>query len=102
MFSIKELKEKAVPVAKEFGIDELSLFGSYARNEQKEDSDVDFYIRSGDLRGYFAYFDFVDRLEKILNCHVDVIMSGIDDKEFLKNINKDKKILYVRERWHNI
>ena len=37
MFSIKELKEKAVPVAKEFGIDELSLFGSYARNEQKED-----------------------------------------------------------------
>lgn len=29
MFSIKELKEKAVPVAKEFGIDELSLFGSY-------------------------------------------------------------------------
>ena len=44
MLSIEELKEKAVPVAKEFGIDELSLFGSYARNEQKEDSDVDFYI----------------------------------------------------------
>lgn len=98
MFTINEIKEKAIPVAKNYGINELSLFGSYSRNEQNENSDVDFFIKSGDLRGYFAYFNFVNDLEKAFGCHVDVIMDGIEDKEFLDIIDKDKRVLYVRER----
>ena len=82
MFTVDEIKEKAIPLAKSYGISELSLFGSYSRNEQNENSDVDFFIRSGDLRGYFAFVNFVNELEKVFNCHVDVIMDGIDDKEF--------------------
>lgn len=97
MFTINEIKEKAIPVAKSYGIDELSLFGSYSRNEQNENSDVDFFIKSGGLRGYFAYFNFVNDLEKTFNCHVDVIMDGIEDKDFLNRIIKDRKVLYVRE-----
>ena len=98
MYTIKEIKEKAIPVAKNYGINELSLFGSYSRNEQNENSDVDFFIKSGDLRGYFAYFNFVNELESVFGCHVDVVMDGIEDKKFLDMINRDKKVLYVRER----
>lgn len=97
MYTINEIKEKTIPIAKKFGVDELSLFGSYARNEQTENSDVDFFIESGELKGYFAYFDFVDDLEKTLNCHVDVIMNGIEDKDFENSIKKEKKVLYVRK-----
>ena len=95
MFTINEIKEKAIPIAKNYGISELSLFGSYSRNEQNENSDVDFFIKNGDLRGYFAYFNFVNDLEKIFNCHVDVVMDGIEDKEFLNRIDRDTKVLYV-------
>ena len=42
MLTIDEIKEKAIPIAKNYGISELSLFGSYSRNQQKESSDVDF------------------------------------------------------------
>lgn len=98
MFTIDEIKEKAIPIAKKYGINELSLFGSYAKNLQNENSDVDFYIEKGKLRGYFQYFEFVDNLEKIFNCHVDVIMNGIDDKEFLKQVQNEKKVLYVNEQ----
>ena len=98
MFSINEIKEKAIPIAEKFGIDELSLFGSYARNEQTENSDVDFFIECGDLKGYFAFFNFVNSLEKVFNCHVDVIMNGIEDKDFVNRIKKDKQVLYVRKR----
>lgn len=98
MFTIDEIKEKAVPIAKKFGLDELSLFGSYAKNKQKETSDVDFLIQCGDLKGYFQYFDLVGDLENVFKCHVDVIMDGIEDKDFLTHIKKEKKVLYVRER----
>lgn len=96
MFTIDEIKEKAVPVAKKYGIDSLSLFGSYARGEQNENSDLDFLIDKGKLRGLFQYVGFYQELENIFNCHVDVITSGISDKQFLERINKDKKVLYAR------
>ncbi len=96
MFTFEEIKEKAVPIAKEYGVDELSLFGSYAKNSQNEKSDLDFFILSGKIRGYFAYFNFVNALESAFKCHIDVIMDGIEDKEFLNNIKKEKIVLYAK------
>ena len=37
---------------------------------------------------------FVDELEKILNCHVDVITTGIEDKKFLSEIQNEGVLLY--------
>ena len=36
-----------------------------------------------------------EELEKEFGCHVDVVTSGIEDKEFLSIIEKDKKVLYA-------
>ena len=41
---IDEIKNKATPVAKEFGIKSLKLFGSYAKGLNNENSDLDFII----------------------------------------------------------
>lgn len=39
-YTINDIKDKTVPVAKAYGIERMSLFGSYARGEAKDDSDV--------------------------------------------------------------
>lgn len=93
-YSIDEIKSKAVPVAKNYGISKLSLFGSYARGEATDDSDIDFYIDKGKLRGLLQYFSFVDDLENALKCHVDVVTTSIEDKAFLGNIVKEGIVLY--------
>lgn len=43
-YTINEIKNRANPIAKAYGIGRMSLFGSYARGEAKDDSDVDLYI----------------------------------------------------------
>ena len=43
-YTINEIKDKTNPIAKAYGIGRMSLFGSYARGEAKDDSDVDLYI----------------------------------------------------------
>ena len=93
-YSIDEIKSKAVPVAKDYGISKLSLFGSYARGEATDESDIDFYIDKGKLRGLVQYFSFVDDLENALKCHVDVVTTSIEDKAFLGNIVKEGIVLY--------
>ena len=94
LHTILEIKNKTVPVAKAYGIRRMSLFGSYARGEANDKSDVDIFIERGSLRGLIQYFSFVQKLEEILNCHVDVVTTGIQDKKFLSEIAKDEILLY--------
>lgn len=72
----------------------MSLFGSYARGEAKDNSDVDLYIERGRLRSLLQYFAFIDELESVLECHVDVVTTGIEDKQFLAAIMKEGILLY--------
>lgn len=93
-YTINEIKEKTVPIAKEFGIKSMSLFGSYARGDANDDSDVDIFIDKGKMRSLISYYMFVQELEKVLNCHVDVVTTGIEDKEFLQQIMIDGVLIY--------
>ena len=96
-FTIEEIKEKVIPVAKKYGVKKLWLFGSYARGEADAESDVDFLIDGGKMRGMIKYFGFVLDLEDIFQCHVDVVTTGISDKNFLTEIKNDEVLLYEEE-----
>lgn len=93
-YTISEIKDKATPIAKAYGIGRMSLFGSYARGEAKDGSDIDLYIERGRLKSLLQYFAFIDELESVLNCHVDVVTTGIEDKQFLSTIMKEGVLLY--------
>ena len=41
-YTLDEIREKVVPVAKKYGVEKIWLFGSYARGDTDEKSDVDF------------------------------------------------------------
>ena len=95
-YSIDEIRQKVVPIAKKYGVKRLSLFGSYARGEADSNSDVDFLFDKGNgkIQTLFNYIDFIFDLEEEFKCHVDAVSEGISDKEFLEEINNDKVILY--------
>lgn len=97
-YTLEEIKEKITPIAALYGIQTLGVFGSYARNEATDDSDVDICVEKGALRGLFQYFSFVQELEKTLGCHVDVVTTEIEDKKFLEGIFKERVLLYERQR----
>lgn len=93
VYTIEEIRAKAVPIAKKYGVKRLSLFGSYARGEADSLSDVDFLTEYGKLRGW-DYFSFVYDLENEFGCHVDLVSNGIQDKKFLAAIQKEEVLLY--------
>ena len=91
-YTINEIREKTIPIALNYGVQSLSLFGSYARNGSDDNSDIDICIEKGSLRSLLQYFAFIHDLEKSLNCHVDVVTTDIEDKLFLK----ESILLYKR------
>ncbi len=93
-YTINEIRKKTEPIAKKYGVRRVSLFGSYARGTANESSDVDLYIDKGRLESLIRYFMFVSELEKSFGCHVDVITTGIEDKDFLHAIQQEGVLLY--------
>lgn len=66
------LKEHKSDFAKKYQISKLALFGSYSRDENRDDSDVDIAIETK-LSDYFLLFDFKEELENQFHTKVDVV-----------------------------
>jgi len=76
-----------------FGIEEIALFGSYARGDAREDSDVDIAILKMNLKDAFAIIDAKEFLMNVLQKDVD-IGTFRSMKTFIKNRIK-KDFIYV-------
>ena len=97
-YTIDEIKAKVTPVAVRYGVDSLSLFGSYARGDADEKSDLDFLIQKGSMKGLLSYCGMVADLEDIFHCHVDLVMkNAIKDDDFLEEVVRDEVKLYERQ-----
>ena len=76
-----------------FGIDSLGLFGSFVRNEGREDSDIDILI-SLKRSNLFTYALIAQQLETVFGRHVDLISSRAKLKDDFRN-HVEKEVVYV-------
>jgi len=67
------LRQHRDAVAQRFGTLELALFGSAARDELRDDSDVDVLVGFAGPATYDAYFGLKDYLEQLLGRPVDLV-----------------------------
>jgi len=94
-YKVDEIKRISVPIAQKYGVKKLALFGSYARGEQSEESDIDFIIDKGKIEGW-EFFGFINNLEDDLGVSVDVITYESLAESFISNAVKDEVVLYER------
>jgi len=91
--TIDEIKRISVPIAQRYGVKKLALFGSYARGEQKDTSDIDFLIEKGKIQGW-EFFGFINNLEDDLGMHVDVITYDSLKDSLITDSVRDEVVLY--------
>jgi predicted nucleotidyltransferase len=94
-YSISEIKSIASAVAAQYGVKKLALFGSYARNEASDSSDLDFVMDKGDIFGWM-YAGFVEELEKRFGTHVDVLTYDSLKRSQFPDAIFDEVVLYER------
>ena len=75
VYSIEELKQRIVPAAEKYGLQEVYLFGSYARGEAAEQSDVDILINcaGSKVRGMFEMGGLYEDLCASVGKEVDLV-----------------------------
>ena len=70
---LDNVKESLVPYIDEYGIVKAAVFGSYARNEQREDSDIDLLLEFNKSYDLIQLIHLKNMLEEKLGKKVDVI-----------------------------
>ena len=91
--TISDIQPIVAELAQKYGAQRVYLFGSYARGDMDEASDVDLRIDKGRIRGLELASLLLD-LEAALGMSVDLIPSGSLDSDFLAAIRDDEVLLY--------
>lgn len=100
IISVETIKEKTVPILRNYPVDKAILFGSYAKGEATNASDIDLYIdTNGKLRG----LDFVGLLEILVNTlgtDIDLIdKSHIEpDSLIIHEIENGGMVIYEKSK----
>lgn len=75
-----------------YPLETIALFGSYARNDATDGSDVDILVELNGKMG-FSFFDMAEEIEKELGVKTDVITKPSLREKFFDLIRKD--LIYV-------
>ncbi|MFA5881121.1 MAG: nucleotidyltransferase domain-containing protein [Eubacteriales bacterium] len=93
-YTIEEIKAVVREIAQRYGVERVSLFGSYAKGEASPGSDIDLRIDKGRLKGLFQLSGFHLELEERFNTNVDVLTTDSLSDKFLQRISGEEIILY--------
>lgn len=72
------------------------LFGSFARGEEREDSDVDILVDFDENVGLLQHIHMMNELQDLLCRDVDLVTNGTLVPAAEKTANRDKSIIYER------
>ena len=100
--AITEIKKLTEPIFKEYGVEKAYIFGSYARGDYNENSDIDIIISSKSIRSLLIIGAILEALKLVLKKEVDLIEEEcfeedeIDeiDQEFYNRIKKERILIY--------
>jgi predicted nucleotidyltransferase len=70
---LRQLQQHQAEIRQAFGVERLGLFGSAARDELREDSDVDVLVAFRETVTFTAYLGLKRYLEALLHRPVDLV-----------------------------
>lgn len=104
IYTLDEIRRRIIPIAEKYKIPAIYIFGSYARGEATEHSDIDLLIDTDgtELKSMFALGALYNDLEEALEKRIDMVtVSSLRQKpqmpsqaRFRKNVQNERVVLY--------
>jgi predicted nucleotidyltransferase/DNA-binding XRE family transcriptional regulator len=98
VLTLENIQRIVTSILQQYDVDYCYLFGSYARSEAREDSDVDLLV-STSVTG-LAFFGLIEKLREALHKKVDLLTLPTlhDNDELVKDILKEGVKIYEKRK----
>ena len=95
IFTFEEIKKIMKPIAEKYQVEKIYLFGSYARGEADENSDLDFLVYGGENFKLTLILTLAENLREIFNKKIDAFEIGEVniDSNFYDAIMREKVLV---------
>jgi len=70
---IEKLKNKVLPILREYGAQKAALFGSFSRGQMRKKSDIDILVQLDENVSLFEFVRLKLKLEEALHRKVDLV-----------------------------
>lgn len=92
VYTVEKIKDIVKPIADKYNVQSIYLFGSYARGEANENSDLDFLVFGGDKFKLTNIFALAEELRSAFQIQVDVFeINEINaDSDFYSTIMNER------------
>ena len=101
--AIIQIQKLTKPIFEKYGVEKAYVFGSYARGDYDENSDIDIIIVAKNIRSLLIIGAILEALKQVLNKEVDLIeeecfkedeMDELE-QEFYETIKKERVMIYT-------
>lgn len=96
--TIQEIKKIALPILKTRGVLKAAIFGSFARGDNKKNSDVDLLISMQKNKSGFDFLELKFTLEEKLEKKVDLVSYNGIHPSIKDRILNEQKVIYEKGR----
>ena len=69
----QRIRENLAELSREYAVSEIGIFGSYARNEQKPESDLDILVEFSKPVGFVSFMQLEQHLQQLLGVKIDLV-----------------------------
>jgi len=85
--------DKLISILKKHGAKKIEIFGSYARGEQKETSDLDVIVEFEKRKSLLELVGIEQELEDALGIKVDLLTRASISPYLIERIEKESKVV---------
>ena len=97
MMKKKQIFEEITIILKKHGAKKISIFGSYARDEQTPESDIDIIAEFSDGISLLEIIGIEQELNEALGQNVDLLTENAISPYLIDSIKKEMKVIYHGE-----
>jgi len=90
----EEIFEKVVQVLKNQGARKIAIFGSYARGEEKPESDIDIIVEFSERKSLLELVRIERELSEVLGIKVDLLTEKSISPYLIDTIRKEMEVIY--------
>lgn len=88
-----EMMEKLIQILKKHGAKRIEIFGSYARGEQRETSDLDVIVEFEKRKSLLELVGIEQELEDHLGVKIDLLTEDSISPYLVEKIKKESKVI---------
>jgi uncharacterized protein len=89
-----EIKDTIIKILREYGAIKISIFGSFARGEERPESDIDIIVKFDKPKSLLQLIHIEEEIKNAVQHNIDLLTENSINPYLIDSIRRDEVVIY--------